>query len=240
MTAAFDPTCCSTPGAKADHRRQMFAQPFLDASEETDETARIAHLRTAAASATMLSNWGRRIMGAVGDSADYFILYIPARFSDRSTRAGDRFGNGRSSAGCARDPTIWWPSRAPGSVWRQERLAEEAAEIARSEGTTRAVDDGGHVARMDVISNSRQRVQRFRRSLKVRSDQAKRSRRWRFRREQDSEPLPVIETAPRTLQVIPGERRNGRVNRPGSFRFDRPESSRFPLISCFRDVRDAT
>ena len=88
-----------------------------------------------------------------GDAADYVILYIP----------GEHF----LTAALEQDDRLWeWAferrvllatptnlvaiARTVASVWRQEKIAEEAAEIARlgKELHSRLATMGGHVARM--------------------------------------------------------------------------------------------
>ncbi|HYG47737.1 MAG TPA: DNA recombination protein RmuC [Allosphingosinicella sp.] len=128
---------------------------FLDASEEVDEAARAAHLKAHAGS---IRNHAQKL-GAknywdqFGDAADYVVMYIP----------GEHF----LTAALEQDDGLWeWAferrvllatptnlvaiARTVASVWRQEKLAEEAAEIARlgKELHSRLATMGGHVARM--------------------------------------------------------------------------------------------
>jgi DNA recombination protein RmuC len=128
---------------------------FLDASEEVDEAARAAHLKSHAAS---IRNHAQKLGGKnywdqFGDAADYVVMYIP----------GEHF----LTAALEQDDRLWeWAferrvllatptnlvaiARTVASVWRQEKLAEEAAEIARlgKELHARLATMGGHVARM--------------------------------------------------------------------------------------------
>jgi DNA recombination protein RmuC len=109
---------------------------FLDAHEEVDDTARAAHLqRHAAAIRTHAQQLGsKNYWEQFGEAADYVILYIP----------GEHF----LTAALEQDDQLWqWAyerrvllatptnlvaiARTVASVWKQERLAEEAAEIAR-------------------------------------------------------------------------------------------------------------
>jgi DNA recombination protein RmuC len=109
---------------------------YMDASEEVDEAARVALLkahagapRTHAGQLGAKSYWDR-----FGEAADYVVMYIP----------GEHF----LSAAMEQDPTLWdWAHerrvliaspinlvalvRTVASVWRQEKLAEEAREIGR-------------------------------------------------------------------------------------------------------------
>jgi len=128
---------------------------FLDASEESDEAVRVAHLQKhAAAIRTHAQQLGsKNYWERFGDAADYVILYIP----------GEHF----LTAALEQDDRLWeWSferrvllatptnlvaiARTVASVWRQERLAEEAAEIARlgKELHSRLATMGGHVARL--------------------------------------------------------------------------------------------
>ncbi|MFL6846683.1 MAG: DNA recombination protein RmuC [Allosphingosinicella sp.] len=128
---------------------------FLDASEEVDEATRTAHLKAHAAS---IRNHAQKLGGKnywdqFGDAADYVVMYIP----------GEHF----LTAALEQDDRLWeWAferrvllatptnlvaiARTVASVWRQEKLAEEAAEIARlgKELHARLATMGGHVARM--------------------------------------------------------------------------------------------
>jgi DNA recombination protein RmuC len=128
---------------------------FLDASEEVDETVRSAHLK---AHAQSIRNHAQQLGGKnywdrFGDAADYVVMYIP----------GEHF----LTAALEQDDGLWeWAferrvllatptnlvaiARTVASVWRQEKLAEEAAEIARlgKELHARLATMGSHVARM--------------------------------------------------------------------------------------------
>jgi len=128
---------------------------FLDASEEVDEAVRTAHLQKhAAAIRTHAQQLGsKNYWEQFGDAADYVILYIP----------GEHF----LTAALEQDDQLWeWAferrvllatptnlvaiARTVASVWQQEKLAEEAGEIARlgRELHARLATMGGHVARM--------------------------------------------------------------------------------------------
>ncbi|TAK17747.1 MAG: DNA recombination protein RmuC [Rhizorhabdus sp.] len=109
---------------------------YLDASEEVDESVRAtllkAHagsLRTHASQLGQKSYWDR-----FGEAADYVVMYIP----------GEHF----LSAAMEQDPELWdWAhqrrvliatpinlvalARTVASVWRQEKMAEEARAIGR-------------------------------------------------------------------------------------------------------------
>jgi len=128
---------------------------FLDASEEVDETARAQHLKAHAASirAHAQKLGSKNYWDQFGDAADYVVMYIP----------GEHF----LTAALEQDDGLWeWAferrvllatptnlvaiARTVSSVWRQEKIAEEAAEIARlgKELHARLATMGGHVARM--------------------------------------------------------------------------------------------
>jgi len=128
---------------------------FLDASEEVDESARTQHLRAHAASirAHAQKLGSKNYWDQFGDAADYVVMYIP----------GEHF----LTAALEQDGALWeWAferrvllatptnlvaiARTVSSVWRQEKIAEEAAEIARlgKELHARLATMGGHVARM--------------------------------------------------------------------------------------------
>jgi len=128
---------------------------FLDASEEVDEAVRTQHLKAHAAS---IRNHAQKLgsknyWDQFGDAADYVVMYIP----------GEHF----LTAALEQDDALWsWAferrvllatptnlvaiARTVSSVWRQEKIAEEAAEIARlgKELHSRLATMGGHVARL--------------------------------------------------------------------------------------------
>jgi DNA recombination protein RmuC len=128
---------------------------FLDASEEVDEAVRATHLKAHAASIRNHAHklGGKNYWDQFGDAADYVVMYIP----------GEHF----LTAALEQDEGLWeWAferrvllatptnlvaiARTVATVWRQEKLAEEAAEIARlgKELHARLATMGGHVARM--------------------------------------------------------------------------------------------
>jgi DNA recombination protein RmuC len=185
---------------------------FLDASEEVDETVRTAHLK---AHAQSIRNHAQQLGGKnywdrFGDAADYVVMYIP----------GEHF----LTAALEQDDGLWeWAferrvllatptnlvaiARTVASVWRQEKLAEEAAEIARlgKELHARLATMGSHVARMgrnlelanvaynamvgSLESQVMTQAKRFE-ALEV-SSGAK-----------EIEPLPVLDVTPRTLAKL--------------------------------------
>ncbi|WP_431470507.1 DNA recombination protein RmuC [Sphingosinithalassobacter sp. LHW66-3] len=185
---------------------------YLDASEEVDDEARRAHLKAHAGAirnhAQQLgskSYWER-----FGDAADYVILYIP----------GEHF----LTAALEQDEALWeWAferkvllatptnlvaiARTVASVWRQEKIAEQAAEIAAlgKELHSRLATMGGHVTKLgrnlELAGNAYNamvgslesqvftQAQRFE-ALEVATG-AKRI-----------EALPVVETTPRPLTKL--------------------------------------
>jgi DNA recombination protein RmuC len=189
---------------------------FLDASEATDDAIRLGHLKAHAAS---IRNHAQQLGSKAyweqfGDAADYVVMYIP----------GEHF----LTAALEQDDGLWdWAferrvllatptnlvaiARTVASVWRQERLAEEAAEIARlgKELHSRLATMGVHVAKLgrnlelatgaynafvgSLESQVMTQAKRFE-SLEVASGA------------KEIEPLPVVEAAPRPLtKLIPTE-----------------------------------
>ncbi|HYD11912.1 MAG TPA: DNA recombination protein RmuC [Allosphingosinicella sp.] len=128
---------------------------FLDANDEIDDAQRAAHLKAHAASIRghAQSLGSKAYWEQFGDAADYVVMYIP----------GEHF----LTAALEQDDNLWsWAferrvllatptnlvaiARTVSSVWRQEKIAEEAAEIARlgKELHSRLATMGGHVARL--------------------------------------------------------------------------------------------
>ncbi|MFD1612646.1 DNA recombination protein RmuC [Sphingomonas tabacisoli] len=128
---------------------------YLDASEQVDDDTRKSHLK---AHATSIRNHAQQLgsknyWAQFGDAADYVVMYIP----------GEHF----LTAALEQDDGLWeWAferkvllatptnlvaiARTVASVWRQEKLAEQAAEIATlgKELHSRLATMGGHVARL--------------------------------------------------------------------------------------------
>lgn len=185
---------------------------FLDASEETDDTARLAHLQKHVGS---LRNHAQQLGSKnyweqFGDAADYVVMYIP----------GEHF----LTAALEQDDALWdWAferrvllatptnlvaiARTVASVWRQERLAEEAAEIARlgKELHSRLATMGGHVARMGRnLELATGAYNAFVGSLESQvMTQAKRFETLEVSSgAKEIEALPVVEAAPRPLAKL--------------------------------------
>lgn len=134
---------------------------YLDATEEVDEAARTNHLKLHAAS---IRNHARQLgeksyWERFGKAADYVVMYIP----------GEHF----LSAALEQDDTLWeWAferrvllatptnlvaiARTVASVWRQEKLAEEAQQIGAlgKEMYERLVTAAGHLKRVGGGLNS--------------------------------------------------------------------------------------
>jgi DNA recombination protein RmuC len=185
---------------------------FLDASEESDEAARTVHLQKHAASIrTHAQQLGsKNYWEQFGDAADYVILYIP----------GEHF----LTAALEQDDRLWeWSferrvllatptnlvaiARTVASVWRQERLAEEAAEIARlgKELHSRLATMGGHVARLGRnLELATGAYNAFVGSLETQvMTQARRFEALEVSSgAKEIEPLPIVEAAPRPLTKL--------------------------------------
>ena len=134
---------------------------YLDACEEVDEAIRTGHLRAhAAALRTHADQLGRKsYWDQFGDAADYVVMFIP----------GEHF----LTAALEQDDRLWqWAfdrkvllatptnlvaiARTVASVWRQEKLAEEAMAIGRlgREMYERLAVAAGHLKRVGGGLNS--------------------------------------------------------------------------------------
>jgi DNA recombination protein RmuC len=194
---------------------------FLDASEADDDDARISHLKAHAASIrTHAQKLGsKNYWDQFGDAADYVVMYIP----------GEHF----LTAALEQDDGLWeWAferrvllatptnlvaiARTVSSVWRQEKIAEEAAEIARlgKELHARLATMGGHVARMGRnLELAMGAYNAFVGSLETQvMTQAKRFETLEVSSgTREIEALPVVEGAPRPLtKLFPTE--GGKAN----------------------------
>jgi DNA recombination protein RmuC len=185
---------------------------FLDASEEVDDDIRKQHLKNHVASirrhAEQLGS--KAYWQQFGDAADYVVMYIP----------GEHF----LTAALEQDNNLWaWAferrvllatptnlvaiARTVASVWRQEKLAEQAAEIAKlgKELHARLATMGGHVTKLgrnlelannaynsmvgSLESQVMSQARRFE-ALEVSSGA------------REIEPLPMVETTPRPLTKL--------------------------------------
>ena len=134
---------------------------YLDACEEVDEAMRTGHLRAhAAALRTRADQLGRKsYWDQFGDAADYVVMFIP----------GEHF----LTAALEQDDRLWqWAfdrkvllatptnlvaiARTVASVWRQEKLAEEAMAIGKlgREMYERLAVAAGHLKRVGGGLNS--------------------------------------------------------------------------------------
>jgi DNA recombination protein RmuC len=185
---------------------------FLDASEEVDETLRIAHLKAHAQSirAHAQQLGGKNYWQQFGDAADYVVMYIP----------GEHF----LTAALEQDDGLWeWAferrvllatptnlvaiARTVASVWRQEKLAEEAAEIARlgKELHASLAVMAGHITRLgknlgtanDAYNDF---VGGFERNVLTKAKRFEALEVSGGAREID--PLPVIDVTPRALTKL--------------------------------------
>jgi DNA recombination protein RmuC len=185
---------------------------FLDASEEVDEAVRLAHLK---AHAQSIRNHAQQLGGKnywqqFGEAADYVVMYIP----------GEHF----LTAALEQDDRLWeWAferrvllatptnlvaiARTVASVWRQEKLAEEAAEIARlgKELHARLATMGGHVVKLGRnLELATGAYNAFVGSLESQvMTQAKRFETLEVSGgAKEIEPLPVIDVIPRALTKL--------------------------------------
>jgi DNA recombination protein RmuC len=185
---------------------------FLDSTEEVDEATRTSHLKAHAASirrhAEQLGS--KAYWQQFGDAADYVVMYIP----------GEHF----LTAALEQDDRLWeWAferrvllatptnlvaiARTVASVWRQERLAEEAAEIARlgKELHARLATMGAHVAKLGrnlelATGAYNSMVGSLESQVMV---QAKRFETLEVAGgAKEIEPLPMIDTTPRALTKL--------------------------------------
>jgi DNA recombination protein RmuC len=187
---------------------------FLDAHHEVDEAVRLTHLK---AHAQSIRNHAQQLGGKnywqqFGDAADYVVMYIP----------GEHF----LTAALEQDDGLWeWAferrvllatptnlvaiARTVASVWRQEKLAEEAAEIARlgKELHARLATMGGHVVKLGRnLELATGAYNAFVGSLESQvMTQAKRFETLEVSSgAREIEPLPVIDAIPRTLTKLAG------------------------------------
>jgi DNA recombination protein RmuC len=187
---------------------------FLDASDEVDEALRGAHLKAHAAAirthATQLG--GKNYWEQFGDAADYVVMYIP----------GEHF----LTAALEQDDGLWqWAydrrvllatptnlvaiARTVATVWRQEKMAEEAAEIARlgKDLHARLATMGAHVAKLgrnlelatgaynDFVGSLERNVMTQAKRFEA-LDVAGGSK--------EIEPLPMVDSTPRPLAKLDG------------------------------------
>jgi DNA recombination protein RmuC len=195
---------------------------FLDASEEVDDAARLAHLqRHAAAIRTHAQQLGsKNYWEQFGDSADYVILYIPGEhFLTAALEQDDRLWDWSFERRVllATPTNLVAIARTVASVWRQERLAEEAAEIARlgKELHSRLATMGGHVAKLGRnLELATGAYNAFVGSLETQvMTQAKRFEALEVSSgAREIEAMPVVESAPRPLTKLLSTEGDGKPN----------------------------
>jgi DNA recombination protein RmuC len=185
---------------------------FLDAHHEVDETVRAAHLKAHAQSIRnhAMQLGGKNYWQQFGEAADYVVMYIP----------GEHF----LTAALEQDDGLWeWAferrvllatptnlvaiARTVASVWRQEKLAEEAAEIARlgKELHARLATMGSHVVKLGRnLELATGAYNAFVGSLESQvMTQAKRFETLEVSGgAKEIEPLPVIDVTPRALTKL--------------------------------------
>jgi DNA recombination protein RmuC len=187
---------------------------YLDASEQVDDEVRRTHLKAHAGS---IRNHAQQLgskayWAQFDDAADYVVMYIP----------GEHF----LTAALEQDDGLWeWAferkvllatptnlvaiARTVASVWRQEKLAEQAAEIAAlgKELHARLATMGGHVARLGrnlETANSAYNAMVGSLESQVMS-QAKRFESLDVSGPKEIETLPMVESSPRPLtKLVPG------------------------------------
>lgn len=185
---------------------------FLDAHHEADETVRLAHLKAHAQSIRnhALQLGSKNYWQQFGEAADYVVMYIP----------GEHF----LTAALEQDDGLWeWAferrvllatptnlvaiARTVASIWRQEKLAEEAAEIARlgKELHARLATMGSHVVKLGRnLELATGAYNAFVGSLESQvMTQAKRFETLEVSGgAKEIEPLPVVDLAPRRLTKL--------------------------------------
>jgi DNA recombination protein RmuC len=184
---------------------------YLDASEQVDDEARRTHMKAHAGS---IRNHAQQLgskayWAQFDDAADYVVMYIP----------GEHF----LTAALEQDDGLWeWAferkvllatptnlvaiARTVASVWRQEKLAEQAAEIAAlgKELHARLATMGGHVARvgrsLETATNAYNAMVGSLESQVM--SQAKRFEALDVAGPKEIDALPVIESSPRPLTKL--------------------------------------
>lgn len=188
---------------------------FLDANDEVDDAVRLGHLRN---HATAIRRHAEQLGSKAyweqfGDAADYVVMYIP----------GEHF----LTAALEQDDNLWaWAferrvllatptnlvaiARTVSSVWRQEKLAEQAAEIAKlgKELHNRIATMGEHVRKLGRnLELANGAYNSFVGSLEGQvMTQAKRFEALEVSSgAREIEALPMVESAPRPLTKLVAE-----------------------------------
>lgn len=184
---------------------------YLDASEQVDDELRKSHLK---AHATSIRNHAQQLgskayWAQFGDAADYVVMYIP----------GEHF----LTAALEQDDALWdWAferkvllatptnlvaiARTVASVWRQEKLAEQAAEIAAlgKELHGRLATMSGHVSRLGRnLELATGAYNSFVGSLESQVlTQARRFEALEVAGPKEIDTMPVVESSPRALTKL--------------------------------------
>ena len=184
---------------------------YLDASEEVDEDARKLHLK---AHARSIQNHAQQLgtkayWAQFGDAADYVVMYIPGEhFLTAALEQDDKLWDRafESKVLLATPTNLVAIARTVASVWRQEKLAEQAAEIAAlgKELHSRLATMGGHVARLGRnLELANGAYNSFVGSLESQVlSQAKRFEALEVSGPKEIEALPLIESSPRPLTKL--------------------------------------
>ena len=187
---------------------------FLDASDEVDDDLRKQHLRNHVGSirrhAEQLGS--KAYWQQFGDAADYVVMYIP----------GEHF----LTAALEQDDNLWaWAferrvllatptnlvaiARTVASVWRQEKIAEQAAEIAAlgKELHSRISTMGGHIQKLgNNLRLATDAYNSFAGSVESQVlTQAKRFEALEVAGAKQIEPLPLVEKTLRPLTKLTTE-----------------------------------
>jgi DNA recombination protein RmuC len=185
---------------------------FLDANDCVDDVTRLSHLKNHAQSIRnhALQLGSKAYWELFGDAADYVVMYIP----------GEHF----LTAALEQDDGLWgWAferrvllatptnlvaiARTVASVWRQEKLAEQAAEIAKlgKELHNRIATMGEHVRKLGQnLERANGAYNSFVGSLEGQvMSQAKRFEALEVAGgSREIEPLPMVESSPRPLTKL--------------------------------------
>ena len=188
---------------------------FLDANEEIDDLTRSSHLKKHAQSIARHAEQlgSKNYWQEFGDAADYVVMYIPGEhFLTAALEQDDKlWENAFKRRVLLATPTnLVAIARTVASVWRQEKLAEQAAEIATlgKELHARIATMGEHVRRLGQnLERANGAYNSFVGSLEGQvMTQAKRFEALEVSSgAKEIEPLPMIESAPRPLTKLTAE-----------------------------------
>jgi DNA recombination protein RmuC len=184
---------------------------YLDASDQVDDEARKLHLKAHAASIrTHAQQLGSKAYWAqFGDAADYVVMYIPGEHFltaalEQDDKLWDRAFEGKVLL--ATPTNLVAIARTVASVWRQEKLAEQAAEIAAlgKELHGRLATMSSHVSRLGRnLELATGAYNSFVGSLESQVlTQARRFEALDVAGPKAIETLPVVETSPRALTKL--------------------------------------